>query len=405
MTFYQLAFRYLKRKKAKTILLFLVLLLVGSMILSTNMVLRATEDSKTAIQEKTKTKIVLDVLKEDSKITGQDVENILNLEDVSTVNRMDKAYAFPSDFSPVTGSSSAEESNQKITLLSYDDLQNDSAFYEGQYRLVAGDYITKDKKGVVINSMLADYNGLELGDDITIENTEGKTISLKIIGLFLSGSERKQTEQTDSINRIENQLFVDNESYSQLLGDSGYLKVSVYCKNPEQLSTLEEQLYSILSGKVEYTSSDTLYEQMVLPLEQITKIANIMFVFTLITGIVIVSLLLCMWMRTRKKEAAIFISMGKAKYSIFLQVFLESFLVFMVSVIGACGLGRIMAGFLQGVLTHSETSEISLNVFLNGKDIGSLIIWGSLLVLISVVISLLPIVKANPRDILSRMEG
>jgi len=97
--------------------------------------------------------------------------------------------------------------------------------------------------------------------------------------------------------------------------------------------------------------------------------------------------------------------MGKAKYSIFLQVFLESFLVFMVSVIGACGLGRIMAGFLQGVLTHSETLEISLNVFLNGKDIGSLIIWGSLLVLISVVISLLPIVKANPRDILSRMEG
>lgn len=397
MTFYQLAFRYLKRKKAKTILLFLVLLLVGSMILSTNMILRATEDSKAAIQEKTKTKIVLEITKE--------VEAILNLEEVLAVNCQDKGQAFPNNFFPVTTNDSMEENNQKITLFSYDDLQNDSAFYEGRYRLVAGDYISKDKKGVVINSILADYNGLELGDDITIENTEGKTISLKIIGLFLSGSERKQTEQTDSINRIENQLFVDNESYSQLLGDRGYLKVSVYCKNPEQLSILEEQLFSILSDKVDYTSSDMLYEQMVLPLEQISRIAKLMFAFTLITGIVIVSLLLCMWMRTRKKEVAIFISIGKAKYSIFLQVFLESFLVFMVSVIGACGLGRIMAVFLQGVLTHSETSEISLNVFLNGKDIGSLIIWGSLLVLTSVVISLLPIVKANPRDILSRMEG
>ena len=79
-------------------------------------------------------------------------------------------------------------------LFSYDDLQNDSAFYEGRYRLVSGNYITKDKRGAVINSSLADSNGLELGDDIKIENTEGKIVSLKIVGLFLSGSERKQTE-------------------------------------------------------------------------------------------------------------------------------------------------------------------------------------------------------------------
>ena len=130
-----------------------------------------------------------------------------------------------------------------------------------------------------------------------------------------------------------------------------------------------------------------------------------MLVLTLITGIVIVSLLLCMWMRTRQKEAAIFTSIGKSKYSIFLQVFLESFLVFMVSVIGACGLGSLMAGFLQKALTHSETTEISLNVFLQGKDIGSLMIWGSFIVLAAVVVSLFPIIKANPRDTLSRMEG
>lgn len=77
----------------------------------------------------------------------------------------------------------------------------------------------------------------------------------------------------------------------------------------------------------------------------------------------------------------------------------------MVSVIGACGLGSLMAGFLQKALTHSETTEISLNVFLQGKDIGSLMIWGSFIVLAAVVVSLFPILKANPRDTLSRMEG
>ena len=121
----------------------------------------------------------------------------------------------------------------------------------------------------------------------------------------------------DSINRIENQLFVDNESYSQLSGDTGYLKASVYCKDhlflclscplrysrrrqdgtsphktrchfadrhrravlsyPEQLSKLEEQLFSVFSDKVSYISSDTLYRQMELPLEQITRAANLVF--------------------------------------------------------------------------------------------------------------------------------
>ena len=405
MTFYQLAFRYLKRKRAKAILLFFVLLLVSSMILSTNMILRATEDSKVAIQEKTKSKIVLEITKEGNRITQKEVEEILNLKEVSVVNCQDKGQAFPNNFYPVTTNDSMEENNQKITLLSYDDLQNDSAFYEGQYRLVSGDYIAKDKRGAVINSHLADSNGLGLGDDIKIENAEGKIISLKIVGLFLSGSERKQTEKMDSVNRIENQIFVDNESYSQFLGNTGYYKVSVYCKNPEQLSMMEEQLRSVLSEKVSFTSSDTLYRQMVLPLEQITRVVNLMLVLTLITGIVIVSLLLCMWMRTRQKEAAIFISIGKSKYSIFLQVFLESFLVFLVSIIGACGLGSLMAGLLQKVLTHSETTEVSLNVFLQGKDIGSLIIWGSFIVLAAVVVSMFPILKANPRDTLSRMEG
>ncbi len=325
MTFYQLAFRYLKRKKAKAILLFFVLLLVSSMILSTNMILRATKDSKAAIQEKAKSKIVLEIAKEENKITQQEVEEILNLEEVSEVNCQDKGQAFPNNFYPVTTNDSMEENNQKITLLSYDDLKNDSAFYEGQYRLVSGEYITKDQRGAVINSLLADSNGLELGDDIKIENAEGKIISLKIVGLFLAGSERKQTEKMNSADRIENQIFVDNESYSQFLGNTGYYKVSVYCKNPEQLSMMEEQLRSVLSEKVSFTSSDTLYRQMALPLEQITRVANLMLVLTLITGIVIVSLLLCMWMRTRQKKPLFLLVLANQSTVFFYKYFWSLF--------------------------------------------------------------------------------
>ena len=116
-------------------------------------------------------------------------------------------------------------------------------------------------------------------------------------------------------------------------------------------------------------------------------------------------MLLCMWMRTRQRETAIFISIGKSKACIFLQVFLESFLVFALAVLGSCGLGNFMAGILQGFLTDSGTTDISLEVLLQFKDIVVLAGLGILLVLAAVIISLFPILKTNPKETLSKMEG
>ena len=400
MAFYQLAFRYLKRKKSKTILLFFVLLIVSSMILSTNMILRATADSKAAIGEKTKAKVVMGILKEENKITLDDVEWIKGLAEVSDVNCLARNAAFPVNFQLITGSDSTEESNQKASLLSYDNLENDSGFSEGVYRLISGRYISEDIKGIVINSYLADANQLSLGDLIELGSANGKRVSLEIVGIFLSGSESKQPEGMDSVNRIENQIFIDNSSYSDLFGMDGYAKVVVYCKNPEQLSLLEEEL-----NKADSTTSDTLYQQMALPLEQITRVAKLMLALTLLAGTTVVSLLLCMWMRTRQREAAIFISIGKSKASIFSQIFLESFLVFALAVLGSCCLGNFMAGTLQGFLTDSETTDISLDILLRFKDIVVLAGLGILLVLAAVIISLLPILKTNPKETLSKMEG
>ena len=405
MAFYQLAFRYLKRKKSKTILLFFVLLIVSSMILSTNMILRATADSKAAIGEKTKAKVVMGILKEENKITLDDVEWIKGLAEVSAINCLAKNEAFPVNFQLITGSDSTEESNQKASLLSYDNLENDSGFSEGVYRLISGRYISEDIKGIVINSYLADANQLKLGDLIELGSANGKRASLEIVGIFLSGSESKQPDGMESVNRIENQIFIDNVSYSDLFEMDGFTKVAVYCKNPEQLSLLEEELNKYLSDKADSTTSDTLYQQMALPLEQITRVAKLMLALTLLAGTTVVSLLLCMWMRTRQRETAIFISIGKSKASIFLQVFLESFLVFALAVLGSCCLGNFMAGTLRGFLTDSETTGISLDVLLRFKDIVVLAGLGILLVLAAVIVSLLPILRTNPKETLSKMEG
>ena len=52
MPFYQRAFLYLFRKRTKTALLFLILLLVNSMILGTVMILHAAQTTQISIEKK-----------------------------------------------------------------------------------------------------------------------------------------------------------------------------------------------------------------------------------------------------------------------------------------------------------------------------------------------------------------
>ena len=117
MKFYQLGFRYLRRKKGKTILLLIVLILVNSMILGTSMILRTTNESKQAMQEKTNSKIVAEITSKDSKITENEVNKIETLEDVSAINRIGGQDVFPASFAPVTIVAQLSRQKSKIFIM------------------------------------------------------------------------------------------------------------------------------------------------------------------------------------------------------------------------------------------------------------------------------------------------
>ena len=405
MKFYQLAFRYLCRKKSKTFILLLVLLFINSMILSSYIILHATENSRLTMQEKTGTKLVLEVKDRNHYITENEIKVLENMDGVTYINRLTSNAVYPVNFNPVTNSDSEEENNWKVSLLSYDDLDRDSAFSDLRYRLLEGSLITEgSEKGAVVNFVLADANGLEIGDELKVGTETGSVINVRIIGVFAAGSERKQMDTLASVNRVENQIFIGNESYMELFGKAEYHKIAVYTKNPEQMDVLGQRLKEFFGDRVEITTADTLYRQLEVPLNQIVRIMQLMLIFTLIAGVTIISLLLCMWMRSRKREIAVFVSMGKGKMSIFMQAFLETASIFCLSVFGACAMGSGIAGILESVLTEGNTAVI-LSVSLQVRDIVAMFFAGGFIVAIAVCVSLLPIIRANPKDILSKMEG
>ena len=405
MEFYKRAIRYLARKRSKTAILFLVLFVAETMILCTVTILRASEEAKSSLQEKTKSKVIAEISDKDHLITTEDINAIFNFDGVKDINKMAKSQCYPVGFRLYTGNQDSTKENSQAQVVSYDSLSTDGPFAEGQIRLIKGDF-PEDKNEIVVNQNLAEMNQWELGDTVLLKNDAGEKINAVISGLYLSGTESKQTKSTLAVYRIENTIYGMPELALKLQRQKGFESASVYVKNPEQLTSIEQQISRKLGKKVELTKSDALYRQMEQPLKQVVRVVKLMLILTIGTAAIVITLLLCMWMRARKKETAVYISLGENKGTIFLQILLEGLLVFFMATVISVLSGNYMAEALKKLLfTENQISSVPLEIGIRVADIGWLAVAGAGILLIAVGISLIPILLANPKDTLSEMEG
>ena len=393
------------RKKSKIVILFLVLLISETMILSTGIILKASNEAKSELQKKTKTKILAGIVENNNPITMEEINKIQELKGIDRINKNTTLPIYPSNFQAVTENQNTNTENLQVRLVGYDDLKLDGAFAESEVRLVKGKY-PKDKNEVVVNQMLAEFNKLEIGDTLTVETDDGKKIEGVISGYYLSGLERKQSKEMAAVYRIENTIYAKTETIVKLQEVRGYESISVYLKKPEELDKIEKEIQNILGEKAELTKSDMLFRQMKQPLEQVMQVVKLMLYLTLGTSAIVITLLLCMWMRVRKKEIAVYISLGKSKCSILSQLLLESFLVFTISSVCSIAIGNILAEKLKDLLFAGKSiSALAVKISPQLSDIGILIICGAVILFIGIGISVIPVLRTNPKDTLSEMEG
>ncbi len=398
------AIRYLAGNKSKTIILFLVLLIAEAMLLCTGTILRATQESIHALKEKTKSKIIAEISDEKEKIGEEELRQINDLIQVKLINREAKARAYPSGFQVLSGSQSTEPDNQQVQLTAYDDLEADGAFADGQIRLREGRFPEKENE-VVVNQLLASLNQWQTGDVITIRSEAGKTMEAVISGCFLSGTERNQAEEMNAVYRIENTIYAKPKLVEEIQEEPGYERVFVYLKDPEAMEEAEQILAGILGDKAELSRSDTLYSQMKQPLEQVLRVVRLMLYLTAAAAVIVVTLLLCMWMRSRKKEVAVYISLGEGGRTVFMQMLLESLLVYMSSLAAAAVIGGFLAEWMKNLLFAEEAFGQAVSIHTGAADLGILMAFGCGILLADVGIALVPVLRTKPRETLSEMEG
>lgn len=404
MKYYQRAFRYIRRKKAKSFLLLLVLFVANSMILCTFNILHATEQAKADLQEKTESKLVCDVVDIKALFTGEEIDKIAALDGVQSVNRISSDEAVPVDFRHIASPESGAEKNGYVHVFGYDDMETDGPFAEKQLRLVEGEFPEHGNQ-VVIDKVLADYNGLTVGDSIVLENGKGNQVTGEISGLYLSGSEEKQGKNVEGYYRIENQIYGSQEWFQAFSEDVSFESAVFYVDDPDLLSSLEQQVSDVLGEKAEVVKSDTLYQSMKVPLNQISRVVILMLWMTIGTSILIVTLLLSMWMRARKRETAVYISMGETKTFIYLQYLMETMMIFGVAVAGSLAVGTISARGMKALLLAGQENTVDFEVCFRGQDACVMVLVGTVVLLIAVGISLMPVLRTNPKDTLAEMEG
>ena len=390
MNYLQRAFCYISRKRLKSLLLFLIFMVVNCMVLGIVGIQSASEEVMKNLRSNTESKVILENRQKTEHFTGDDIQGFSDIPNINWMNCLWSEQMEIPELEPVIGD---EQSDQLFTVHLQNRVDKDSPFEEQIYRLVEGDFPSASNE-IVINQLLADQNGLQVGDVI-----QG---SYRIAGTFLSGTERQQTEKVATVNRIENQIYrLADENLSE--GCTGYTKVICYVTEPEQLDELVEILDERYSEKAYIQANDTTFQKVRISIEQTGRITMFVLVITLITGCSVTGLLLSMWMRGRKREIAVYVSLGLDKSNLFMQAVAEGLALYMISfVISGCLAYGLLPKFSSslGILERGGGSW-------KADYAGSLLalVCGMCMIILLTVIAMFPYLKKHPKEILSEMEG
>lgn len=382
---------YIRRKKMKSVLLLFLFLVINSMVLGTLGIRKVSLELAEELRKNAESKITLESMEADHPFEETDMQAIEEEPNVNWLNRVSEIQ--------VAGS---EGSENTFTVHGYDELEKDSPFADKVYRITEGNY-PQGSEDIVVNQFLAEHNGIQAGDKIVFETVDGREQEAVVAGLFLSGMERSQTENVRTVNRIENQIYGTADFVNRLSGRTCFLNVAVYVNDPEQLTDTKEVLERMYQDRAAIGITDNTFQKLKMMIGQTGRITFLIFALTVTSGSLITGLLLAMWMRSRKTEIAVLISLGIAKGNILSQMILEEMILYFVAFVGAGIATKLLLPRISNSLAIMQGNSIALELSFSWQS-GVLCI-GLAGVVILTGIAIFPYMKKPVKETLSEMEG
>ena len=286
----------------------------------------------------------------------------------------------------------------------------DIKFLNGTYKLEEGRHIQpEDSYVALIPKELADKNSLSVGDKITFQDgvEEAGTSTFEIIGLF--GGTEGTTKQAITPDGIPaNCGYIDINSLDKIYGLTGYDYLDIYTHSPEEARELMETIKNLpeVKGKTFVFNLNTEdFDMVSTPLSSFGSMVDTAVWTITVIGTLIIVLFLALWTRSRKKEIAILLAVGRSKAEIVGQFLTENILIAILSMLASIALSFGLANQIGSFIIGKAGEDIAnLNIQIATSDMIKVFGTGFILICLAVVIASYTVIRLQPKDILTKME-
>lgn len=368
-------------------------------------------------------------------------EDILKIAEVDGIKEYNVTTANtvvnPVNFERIEDKDVDQNSDQQgVSLRGTLRMELDFDVQKGNIEVNEGRMITPEDTDVcVISREIADLNGLQAGDILEFNNWKERETSTvykaEVVGIYDSISGITPIMYGDSY-RSENIIFTDLSFPEKPEGNEGsplYQYATFVVGNVDEYETVRKRIQAVDIGWERYDfldntgMSDTMTENF----GELEKMSSLILILVCISGIIIICLVFLFWLKGRVHEIGIYLSLGRTKCGIVMQMLLEGILVgciaFLLAAAASPAVSRGVVGYLVDYQTQlqAEDEQLNSNMVLNGslendnteilgvtvEISGDVVFLSGVSVLgvimIAIALSCISVMVQKPKEILSRM--
>lgn len=255
---------------------------------------------------------------------------------------------------------SPNQNSNSITLIGY---ENDNAmqdFTNGTSSISQGNMFDEatSENQCIIPEDLATYNGISVGDSITLKVDDSNSIDFVVTGFYTSTQSQNGPQQMNSSNQILTSYTVVknlSKTYNLDLNVNG---TYVFNTVKDFKKFKKECKKKGLSSKYTVTSGDLMqYEQSIAPLKNLSKFATTFLIVIFVIGIIVLVVMNVFSIRERKQEIGILCALGMKKSKIMIQFFAETLFIALFAFIMGIGLSALTSVPITNTLLENQISS------------------------------------------------
>ncbi|EDN8154121.1 FtsX-like permease family protein [Listeria monocytogenes] len=299
-----------------------------------------------------------------SPIDVSDANDLAKLNHVASYNYYSSTQALASGFDPIESSGDTSSSNDEssttaetqgpgggqggpqmvdadLSISGLLDSATSTDFEAGTSELTSGVAITsadKDKNVAMVEENLAEENDWKVGDSFTVTSSDGNTkITLKIVGIYKTTDSGSDMAQNFSFLNPYNKVYVPytiantikGSDYKNTVDSAVYTmddaaNISAFEKEAKKVDSIDWDTFKL-------DANDTLYQQMIGPINCVASFSKNVVYIVSIAGALILGLLVMMQVRDRKYEMGVLLAIGEKRGKLIAQFFVEILIVALVS--------------------------------------------------------------------------